>query len=125
MGRHNPDFEALVDKYRQDVLETNCRSVFERLEAGERLNLIDVRESSEYERGSLPGAVFLSKGVIERDIGGAFPNKNEELILFCGGGYRSVLAAKNLQEMGYKNVVSMDGGWRDWNAHGFPVEGSE
>jgi rhodanese-related sulfurtransferase len=93
-----------------------------RLAAGESLNIIDVREESEFARGHLPGATHLSKGVIERDIEAKFPNPTAELVLYCGGGFRSALAADNLQKMGYQNVLSMDGGWTGWKEAGYPIE---
>jgi rhodanese-related sulfurtransferase len=96
--------------------------VKERLEAEEEFTLVDVREESEWARGHLPRAVHLSKGVIERDVEERFPDKNAALVLYCGGGYRSALAADNLQKMGYRNVSSMDGGWRGWTEAGYPTE---
>jgi rhodanese-related sulfurtransferase len=93
-----------------------------RIEAGERFVLIDVREESEYAAGHAVGAIHLSKGVIERDIESKFPDPQTPLVLYCGGGYRSALAADNLQKMGYTNVVSMEGGWRAWVQAGLPIE---
>ncbi|GAB5535405.1 MAG: hypothetical protein Rubg2KO_16540 [Rubricoccaceae bacterium] len=84
--------------------------------------LVDVREQAEWDRGHLPGAIHLGKGVIERDIEAAVPDLHGELVLYCGGGYRSVLAADALQRMGYTHVVSMAGGWRVWTAEGYPTE---
>ena len=91
----------------------------------DKITLVDVREESEWARGHLPGAVYLGKGVIERDVEQAFPDKTAPLVLYCGGGFRSALAADNLQKMGYTNVISMDGGWRGWTEAGFPVEKPE
>lgn len=102
--------------------ECTVDDVQRRLAAGERLNLIDVREESEYAKGHLPGAVHLSKGIIERDVEKTFADPDAELVLYCGGGFRSALAADNLQKMGYNNVLSMDGGWRGWKEAGHPVE---
>ena len=82
---------------------------------------MDTREESEWARGHLPDAVHLSKGIIERDVELRFPDKDAELVLYCGGGFRSALSADNLQKMGYKNVVSMDGGWRGWLEAGYPT----
>jgi len=92
------------------------------LKKGEKPNLVDVREDSEWAKGRIAGARHLGKGVIERDIEAAIPDKSAEIILYCGGGFRSALAADNLQKMGYRGVVSMDGGWRGWVDAGGPVE---
>jgi rhodanese-related sulfurtransferase len=119
--KHSPAFLKLVDGRRAKVRETNPKSVKNRLDKGESLLLIDVREESEWNAGHIPGAIHLSKGIIERDIEEKFPDRSSELILYCGGGFRSVLAAHNLKLMGYKNVISMDGGWREWNKKGYPV----
>ncbi len=120
--KHNPGFQKLVDETKARVRETNTQTVNQRLEKGEKLNLVDVREDSEWAKGHLPGAKHLGKGVIERDIETAIPDKEAEIILYCGGGFRSALSADNLQKMGYKDVVSMDGGWREWTEKGYPVE---
>ena len=119
---HDPRFEALVNQARARIRETTVREVMARLENGDAPTLVDVREESEWERGHLPGAVHLGKGVIERDAGKVFPDPDQELILYCGGGYRSVLAAENLQKMGYTSVVSMDGGFRGWIEAGGGLE---
>ena len=103
-------------------LEVDPQEVKRRLDAGEKINLIDVREDSEWARGHLTGAVHMGRGIIERDIEQAFPDKQTPLILYCGGGFRSILSADNLQKMGYTGVVSMDGGWRGWIGAGFPTE---
>jgi rhodanese-related sulfurtransferase len=92
-----------------------------RLDRGEKLCLIDVREESEWAKDHLPGAVHLGKGVIERDIETRLPDADKEMILYCGGGFRSALAAENLQRMGYTKVLSMDGGIRDWREKGYPL----
>ena len=91
------------------------------MEAKEGFHLVDVREDHEWAAGHIPGAVHLSKGIIERDIEEKFPNRGAEILLYCGGGFRSALVADNLQKMGYRNVVSVDGGWRGWVGAGFPV----
>jgi rhodanese-related sulfurtransferase len=96
--------------------------VHARQKRGEVFLLIDVREDSEWARGHLPQARHLSKGIIERDIETAVPNHDTPLVLYCGGGFRSALAADNLQKMGYANVISMDGGWREWTERGLPIE---
>jgi rhodanese-related sulfurtransferase len=120
--QHSTGFLNLVNDAKKRVKETNVAEVKARLDHGEKLNLIDVREDTEWAKGHLPGATHLSKGIIERDIEKTFPNRDAELILYCGGGFRSALAADNLQKMGYKNVISMDGGWRGWNEAGGKVE---
>ena len=91
------------------------------LDRGEQLKLVDVREESEYAKDHLPGAVHLGKGIIERDVEQRFPDPAAEIILYCGGGFRSALAADNLQKMGYTNVMSMDGGVRGWRDKGYPL----
>jgi rhodanese-related sulfurtransferase len=111
-----------VNDARTRVKECTAADVKRRLDAGERFTLVDVREESEYAAGHLPGAVHMSKGVIERDVETKVPDPAAPLVLYCGGGYRSALAADNLQKMGYTNVISMDGGWRGWTEKGYPVE---
>ena len=120
---HSPGFLKLVDDARRRVRENGVADVKRKLDAGERFHLVDVREESEFGRGHLPGAIHLSKGIIERDIEKAIPDKSAPIVLYCGGGFRSALAADNLQKMGYSNVISMDGGWRGWTEAGYPVEG--
>jgi rhodanese-related sulfurtransferase len=120
--RHSPGFLRLVDDAKSRVREADFREIKRRLDAREKLTLIDVREDNEWARGHLPGAVHLGKGIIERDIEQAFPDKQAQLVLYCGGGFRSALVADNLQKMGYTNVISMDGGWGGWTAAGYPVE---
>ncbi len=119
--QHTQAFVDLVAEARAQIPETTCQVINDRLAAGEELALIDVREREEWDRGHLPGATHLSKGVIERDVEGVFPAKDAELILYCGGGYRSALAALNLKKMGYTRAVSMDGGWRTWTEQGYPT----
>jgi rhodanese-related sulfurtransferase len=120
--QHSTGFLNLVNDAKKRVKETNVAAVKARLDKGEKLNLVDVREDNEFAKGHIPGATHLSKGIIERDIETKFPNRDAELILYCGGGFRSALAADNLQKMGYQNVVSMDGGWRGWNDAGGKIE---
>jgi len=120
--KHAAGFLMLVNDAKSRVKETNVAEVKKRLDAGEKFVLVDTREGNEWARGHLPGAVHLCKGIIERDIEAAVPDKSAEIILYCGGGFRSALAADNLQKMGYTNVISMDGGWRGWTESGFPVE---
>ena len=119
--KHAPGFEAIVNDAKTRVKELDFREVKRRLDAGESFTLVDVREDSEWARGHLPGAIHLGKGVIERDIESSVPDKSATLVLYCGGGFRSALAAENLQRMGYTNVLSMDGGIRDWRAKGYPL----
>ena len=119
--QHSPRFLKLVQDARSRVRETTVDAVKARLDRGEKPLLIDVREESEYSRDHVPGAMHLGKGIIERDIEQRFPDIATPLILYCGGGFRSALAADNLQKMGYTNVISMDGGIRDWRDKGFPL----
>jgi rhodanese-related sulfurtransferase len=119
--QHSPRFLQIVNESRKHVRETNVDEVKAKLDRGERLILVDVREESEFAKDHLPGAIHVSKGVIERDIEEKVPDLNAPLVLYCGGGYRSALAADNLQKMGYKNVLSMDGGIRAWREKGFPL----
>lgn len=119
---HAPKFLALVNEAKKRVKETTVADVKRRLDAGEKIVLVDVREESEWGRGHLPGAVHLGKGIIERDIEQRVPDTDTKLILYCGGGFRSALSADNLQKMGYTNVESMDGGWKGWLEAGFPTQ---
>lgn len=121
--QHSPRFVAICEAASARVPHTTAAAVKARLDAGEAVPLIDVREESEYAAGHLPGAEHLSKGVIERDVEARHPHPDGELILYCGGGYRSALAADNLRTMGYTNAVSLDGGWRGWTEAGLPTEG--
>lgn len=120
--QHSPRFLAIVNDARTRVRECTVPDVQARLSAGESFYLVDVREESEYARGHLPGAIHIGKGVIERDIESRIPDPAAEIVLYCGGGYRSALAADSLQKMGYTNVLSMDGGWRGWTTAGLPAE---
>ena len=119
---HAQRFLALVNDAKKRVKESNVADVKRRLDAGEKLVLIDEREESEWARGHLPGAIHLGKGVIERDIEQRLPDAGTKVVLYCGGGFRSALAADNLQKMGYTNVESMDGGWKGWLEAGFPTQ---
>jgi len=119
--QHPPRFLKIVDDAKTRVRETNVDQVKARMDRGERLLIVDVREESEFAKDHLPGAIHLGKGIIERDIEARVPEFNAELILYCGGGFRSALAADNLQKMGYTNVISMDGGIRDWREKGYPL----
>jgi rhodanese-related sulfurtransferase len=119
--QHSPQFLKLVQEAKQRVRESNVDEVKARLDRGEKLILIDVREDNEFYKDHLPGAIHLGKGIIERDIEQRFPEPTTELILYCGGGFRSALAADALIKMGYTNVISMDGGIRDWRIRGYPL----
>ena len=118
--QHPPRFLKIVDDARSRVRETNVDEVKKKMDRGEKFLLIDVREESEWAKDHLPGAIHLSKGIIERDIEQRVPDHNATMILYCGGGFRSALAADNLQKMGYTNVISMDGGVRGWREKGYP-----
>ncbi len=120
--QHAPGFLQIVTDAKTRIRECTVADVVVRLDADEKLTLIDVREESEFESGHIPRAIPLGKGIIERDIEARFPDHDQELILYCGGGFRSALAADNLQKMGYKNVISMDGGWRVWKEMGRSIE---
>ena len=118
--QHPPRFLAIVDDAKKRVRETTVDEVKAGLDKGDKFVLVDVREDSEYEKDHLPGAIHLGKGVIERDIEARIPDTGTPLVLYCGGGFRSALAADNLQKMGYTNVISMDGGVREWRGKGYP-----
>ncbi|MBY0325841.1 sulfurtransferase [bacterium] len=118
---HSPKFLAIAHDAKKNIKETTVLDVKSRLDKGEKLLLIDVREESEFATDHIPGAIHLSKGVIERDIELAVPDLATEIILYCGGGFRSALSAENLARMGYSNVISMDGGIRVWRENGLPL----
>jgi rhodanese-related sulfurtransferase len=119
--QHPPRFLKIVDDARARIRETNVDAVKTRIDRGDKFLLIDVREESEFTKDHLPGALHLGKGIIERDIEEKVPSLTTEMILYCGGGFRSALAADNLQKMGYTNVISMDGGIRGWREKGYPL----
>lgn len=119
--QHSQRFLQIVDDARTRVKELTVDDVKAKQDRGEKFLLVDVREESEFARDHLPGSIHLGKGIIERDVEERVPDLNAPLILYCGGGYRSPLAADNLQKMGYKNVFSMDGGIRGWREKGFPL----
>ncbi len=119
--QHPPRFLQIVDDAKTRVRETNADEVKKKMDCGGKFTLVDVREESEFAKDHLPGAIHLGKGIIERDIEARVPDLNTEIVLYCGGGFRSALAADNLQKMGYKNVTSMDGGIRDWREKGYPL----
>ena len=118
---HSAGFLRLVEDAKRRIREVTIDDVDRVRKSGDHVTIIDVREEEEWRRGHLPGARHLCKGIIERDIEQAVPEKATHLVLYCGGGFRSALAADNLQKMGYTRVESMDGGWRAWTAAGLPV----
>jgi rhodanese-related sulfurtransferase len=120
--KHSPGFLRIVDDARGRIREVSVADVKAMIDSGKRFHLVDVREESEWANGHLPGARHLGKGIIERDVESAIPDLDDDIVLYCGGGFRSALSADNLQKMGYTNVVSMDGGWRGWTEAGFPIE---
>jgi len=120
--QHSPRFLEIVNDAKKRVREVTVEDVKKKMDRGEKFVLIDVREESEYAKDHLPRAIALGKGIIERDIETKVPDLATELVLYCGGGFRSALAADNLQKMGYTNVVSMDGGIREWREKGLPLE---
>lgn len=122
--QHSPRFLQIVNDARKRVRETNVEEVKARLDRGDKFALIDVREDNEFAKDHLPGAVHLGRGIIERDIEERYPDLKTELVLYCGGGFRSAMAADNLQKMGYTNVISMDGGIRGWREKSYPLEKS-
>jgi rhodanese-related sulfurtransferase len=119
--QHPPRFLKIVDDAKARVRETNVEEVKKKMDRGEKFILVDVREESEFTKDHLPSAIHLGKGVIERDIEARVPDLGAEIVLYCGGGFRSALAADNLQKMGYTNVISMDGGIRDWREKGYSL----
>jgi len=120
--KHSTEFEALVADAKQRIVEITIDELLDKQKRKEPLRLIDTREDDEWRAGHAQGAEHLGRGVLERDIVAAVPNKDEQLVLYCGGGYRSALAADNLQRMGYTRVRSLAGGWREWNQRGLPTE---
>lgn len=120
--QHSEGFLKIVGDAKSRVRETTPEEVRRRQEAGEKFHLIDVREDNEWQQGHAAGATHLGKGIIERDIETTIPDHDAEIILYCGGGYRSALAADALQQMGYTNVISMDGGWKRWRELEYPTE---
>jgi len=119
---HSPGFLKLVNEAKSRIRETDIEGFKGMLANGEKPLLVDTREESEWAAGHAAGAVHISKGVIERDIEAKVPDKKTPMVLYCGGGFRSALAAEALQKMGYSNVISLDGGWRAWQQSGLPVE---
>lgn len=119
---HSPGFLALVEEVKKGIREIDIGEYKRLRETGQAGQLVDVREDHEWAANHAAGAMHLSKGIIERDIETTFPDKKTKLVLYCGGGFRSALAAGNLQKMGYTNVISLDGGWRAIEASGLPLE---
>jgi rhodanese-related sulfurtransferase len=119
--QHSARFLQIVEDAKRRIREVGIEDVKARLDRGDKFVLVDVREESEYAKDHLPGAIHLGKGIIERDIEERVPELNTPIVLYCGGGYRSALAADNLQKMGYTNVLSMDGGIRGWREKHFPL----
>jgi rhodanese-related sulfurtransferase len=120
--QHSPGFLKAVNDAKANVRECTPEDVRKKQAEGEDFVLIDVREDNEWEKGRAAGAIHLGKGIIERDIERTLPDHSAEIILYCGGGYRSALAADALQRMGYTNVISMDGGWKRWLELDYPIE---
>lgn len=120
--QHAPRFLKIVDDAKSRIKEISIDEVKQRLDRGEKFLLVDVREESEFAKDHLPGAIHLGKGVIERDIEGRVPDLESPLVLYCGGGFRSAMAADNLQKMGYTKVLSMDGGIRGWREKGLSLD---
>lgn len=120
--QHAPGFLKLVNEAKKGIEECTVADVAQMRSRGEKFTLVDVREDSEWDAGRLPGAIHLGKGIIERDIEQEIPDHATKIVLYCGGGYRSALAADNLQKMGYTNVISMDGGFKGWKSAGHPID---
>ena len=121
MVKHSPKFLAIVESVRSTVRECSVQDLKQKQDSGHTFHLLDVREESEFARDHIPGAIHLGKGIIERDIEAKIPQTDKEIILYCGGGFRSALAAENLGRMGYTKVISMDGGIRTWKEKGYPL----
>ncbi|WP_028108737.1 rhodanese-like domain-containing protein [Ferrimonas futtsuensis] len=120
--KHNPGFEQLVDSLRLKVSEISIDTLLNWQDASTPHHLVDCREQDEWRKDRLPGAAYLGRGVMERDVETLYPNKDSVLVIYCGGGYRSVLAAHNLLQMGYTRVHSLIGGRREWMARSLPME---
>lgn len=122
MKKHNPGFEQLCEAARKHVDEISIGQVKAMIDSGTAPLVLDVREESEWNKDHIPGAQHLGRGVLERDIETRVPDKTTPIILYCGGGYRSALAAESIQKMGYSQVLSMDGGYRAWNEANYPLD---
>ena len=123
--KHNPGFLKLVDQARARVKECTVADVQSRMARNEQFHFVDIREDHEFANDHAKGACHLGKGIIERDIETMIPEKQAAIVLYCGGGFRSVLAVDALQQMGYTNVVSMDGGIKAWKEAGYPLEAGQ
>jgi len=119
--QHPPRFLKIVDDSKSRIRQTTVERIKSRLDQHEKFLLVDVREDNEWQKDHLPGAIHMGKGIIERDVEQKVPDLNAEMVLYCGGGFRSALAADNLQKMGYTNVISMGGGIREWREKGYPL----
>lgn len=122
MDSHSSGFIKLAQAAQQQIKEISVHEVYSKIQSGEAFYLVDVRESEEWQQGHLPKAIHLSKGIIERDIEKHIPNQEAQLVLYCGGGFRSAIAAANLQKMGYSNIFSMADGIRGWLNAGYPCD---
>ncbi|WP_026958916.1 MULTISPECIES: rhodanese-like domain-containing protein [Aliagarivorans] len=120
--QHSPKFLALVDQCRANIQECDVHQVKQWLDAGDEFVLIDNREQDEWQKSRIPGAQYMGRGVLERDVEQRFPATDTKLVIYCGGGFRSALSADNLVKMGYTQVISMDGGIRGWREAGYPIE---
>nr|AIA15976.1 Rhodanese-like domain protein [uncultured bacterium] len=120
--KHSQGFLNIVNDAKSRVKETTPEAVRQKQQAGEAFHFVDVREDSEWQAGHAAGAIHLGKGIIERDVEATIADHDAEVILYCGGGYRSALAADALQQMGYTKVISMDGGWKRWKELDYPIE---
>jgi rhodanese-related sulfurtransferase len=125
MSKHNPGFLLMVNDAKSRIRELTVEDVHHMQEANQSFHFVDVREDREFAKDRCAGAIHLGKGIIERDIEKAIPNKTDEVVLYCGGGFRSALSADNLQKMGYTNVASMDGGIRSWKENAYPLDSGE
>jgi rhodanese-related sulfurtransferase len=123
--KHTPGFLQLVEDAKRRVREVSVEEARARLDSNTQARLIDVREDNEWDAAHARGAQHMGRGIIERDIETLVPDKETELILYCGGGYRSALACDNLQRMGYRNILSLSGGWKAWKDAGAPIEGAQ
>ena len=119
--QHAPRFLEVVNEARKHIRETTIHDVKRRMDGHEKMLLVDTREDSEWQHGHIPGAIHIGRGVLERDIERLIPDSATEIILYCGGGYRSALAAESLKKMGYTNIISMDGGWTAWVGSDYPT----
>lgn len=122
MAGHSPGFLQMVNDSKKKIQECDVDTVWKRLQAGEKFFLVDVREDDEWKLGRAKGSIHIGKGVIERDIEMKIPDKAAPIVLYCGGGFRSAIAAEAIQKMGYKNVISMDGGIRTWREKALPED---